>query len=1027
MLKRFRPAALLAMLVTMVMLGATYAYWKAEQKKFSSRRELAFANTSDQIANNVSQRLSHFEMVLLGVKGFYEGSDFVSQSDYRKYIEALQLNKKLRGQEVVAIALVVPKANVTHHVSDMHRRGVIDYQIKPLGNREEYAPISLIEPYIGSNLNAMGFDLNSNPAIKPALMTSRDTGAMAVTDKLTLVQDAGKDVPAVVMYVPIYNAGKPIRTLEERRKAIMGWVSGPFRIRDLMMGLANELDSDIQVEVYDSEIISAANKLYSNENTSNIASNKPSLHATLPLDVGGKRWTLSMRTLPAFNARFSSEKASLIAVGGIIFSFLLGYLIWLLGSSRERAIELAHDMTQELREAQSDLEATLNAMPDVLFELGLDGRYYKLRTSRLSLLAAPPETIIGKLIADILPAQATAICLAALQEANEAGFSSGRQIEISLGQEQRWFELSIARKDSQSDDPRFIMISRDITERKQAETELRIAAIAFESKVAMLVTDSNKSILRVNKAFTDISGYTAEEVHGQTPRILKSDRHDDAFYAAMWNSVNNTGGWEGEIWNRRKNGQVYPEHIVISTVTNTDGIVTNYVASLNDVTQEKAAADKIKNLAFFDTLTKLPNRRLMHDRLSQSLVNSTRSGQHGALLLLDLDNFKTLNDTLGHDVGDLLLQQVAARLTSSVRDCDTVCRVGGDEFIVLLEGLSHEAIEAAVQARDMAEKIIISLNKPYQLNNYAHHSTPSIGATMFNGNEKTTEELLKQTDIAMYQAKIEGRNTLRFFDSQMQKDINYRADLENELRKAISQNQFQLHYQIQIGSSGHALGAEALIRWQHPERGMISPFDFIPLAEETGLILPIGQWVLDTACAQLKSWQQNPLTHNLVLAVNVSAKQFFQVDFVEQVQATLQRHDVDPTRLKLELTESMLVDNINDIIGKMNALSKTGVRFSLDDFGTGYSSLQYLKMLPLNQLKIDQSFVRDIVTDSSDRAIVRTIITMAHSLDINVIAEGVETEEQRQYLLDNGCTHYQGYLFSKPIPIDAFEALIRKT
>lgn len=297
---------------------------------------------------------------------------------------------------------------------------------------------------------------------------------------------------------------------------------------------------------------------------------------------------------------------------------------------------------------------------------------------------------------------------------------------------------------------------------------------------------------------------------------------------------------------------------------------------------------------------------------------------------------------------------------------------------------------------------------------------------MFNGHELVTDELLKQADIAMYQAKSEGRNALRFFDPMMQEAIAVRADLEKELRKAIEKNHFQLHYQIQVGSTGQALGAEALIRWQHPERGMISPLNFIPLAEETGLILPIGQWVLDTACAQLKKWQQNPLTKDLVLAVNVSAKQFLQEGFVVQLMETVNRHYINPSLLKIELTESILVERINDVIIKMNALRKIGIRFSLDDFGTGYSSLQYLKMLPLNQLKIDQSFVRDIATDSSDRAIVRTIITMALSLDINVIAEGVETAEQRQFLLDNGCTHYQGYLFSKPVPIEEFEVLLRK-
>jgi diguanylate cyclase (GGDEF)-like protein/PAS domain S-box-containing protein len=569
-------------------------------------------------------------------------------------------------------------------------------------------------------------------------------------------------------------------------------------------------------------------------------------------------------------------------------------------------------------------------------------------------------------------------------------------------------------------------MKREISTRKNAENELRIAATAFESQEGMIVTDANNRILRVNKAFTSITGYKADDVVGQTPRLMNSDLHDKTFFEEMRENLNQNGSWEGELLNRRKSGEVFPEHITITAVKDTDGIVTNYVESFTDITKHKAASDEIKNLAYYDPLTKLPNRRLLLDRLNQALDSSAISGKRGALLFIDLDHFKTLNDSLGHNEGDILLQQVASRLSSGVRDGDTVARLGGDEFVVLLEDLSEHYIEAAAFTEKIAENILDAFNQPYQLNTNMHHSTPSIGATLFNGHENAKEELLKQADIAMYQAKSDGRNTLRFFDPKVQASISTRVDMERDLRKAIKQNEFQLHYQIQVGSLGQALGAEALIRWLHPERGMIFPLHFIPLAEDTGLILPIGQWVLDTACSQLNRWQQSPLTQNLVISVNVSAKQFFKMDFVEQVEATIQRYEINPACLKLELTESMLVDNISDIIAKMNALSKVGVRFSLDDFGTGYSSLQYLKKLPLNQLKIDRSFVRDIAEDSSDRAIVRTIITMANSLEINVIAEGVETIEQRQFLLDNGCTNYQGYLYGKPVPIDEFEALLKK-
>ncbi len=422
-------------------------------------------------------------------------------------------------------------------------------------------------------------------------------------------------------------------------------------------------------------------------------------------------------------------------------------------------------------------------------------------------------------------------------------------------------------------------------------------------------------------------------------------------------------------------------------------------------------------------LTGLPNRRLLRDRLKSALASSHRSGRKGALLFIDMDNFKTLNDTLGHDMGDLLLQQVAQRLESCVREGDTVARLGGDEFVVMLEDLSEQALEAAAQTEVIGNKILATLNQPYQLVTHDYHSTPSIGATLFNGHEQSIDELLKQADIAMYHAKNSGRNALRFFDPQMQDSINARVALETDLRHALAENQFQLFYQPQVYQNRQIIGAEVLIRWQHPLRGLVSPSDFIPLAEETGLIMPIGQWVLETACAQIKIWESSIHTEHLQLAVNVSARQFRQSDFVEQVSEILQRNVINPDKLKLELTESLVLDDIDDAVNKMNALRKIGVRFSMDDFGTGYSSLAYLTKLPLDQLKIDQSFVRNIGVKPTDAVIVQTIIGMAKNLGMEVIAEGVETEAQRLFLEQHDCQVCQGYLFSKPVTIEQFETL----
>ncbi len=566
----------------------------------------------------------------------------------------------------------------------------------------------------------------------------------------------------------------------------------------------------------------------------------------------------------------------------------------------------------------------------------------------------------------------------------------------------------------------------DLSERKQAEAELRIAATAFESQESLMITDTEGVILRVNKAFTESTGYTAGEIVGQTPRLLKSGRHDPEFYRKMWDTLHRTGAWQGEIWDRRKNGEIYPKWLSISAVKGDDGVVTHYVGSHIDITERKATEEKILHLAFYDHLTNLPNRLLLMDRLKQALASSARSNHRGSLLFIDLDNFKNLNDTLGHDMGDMLLKQVTQRLGSCIREGDTVARLGGDEFMVMLVDLSAQPMDAAAETEAVGEKILAALNQPFQLGSYVHRCTASVGATLFSDHQQATDELMKQADIAMYQAKKAGRNTLRFFDPKMQENISARVTLEDELRRAIERQQFQLHYQIQVDRDLRPFGAEALIRWLHPERGTISPVQFIPLAEETGLILPIGLWVLETACAQIRAWGQDARTRELTLAVNVSARQFRQADFVAQVRAAVQRHAIKPRLLKLELTESLLQENIEETIAIMNALSDTGVQFSLDDFGTGYSSLQYLKRLPLDQLKIDQSFVRDLASNSSDIAVVRATIAMARSLELDVIAEGVETEEQRHLLLKNGCTYYQGYLFGRPVPIEQFEASLRQ-
>ncbi|ADE11899.1 EAL domain-containing protein [Sideroxydans lithotrophicus] len=529
----------------------------------------------------------------------------------------------------------------------------------------------------------------------------------------------------------------------------------------------------------------------------------------------------------------------------------------------------------------------------------------------------------------------------------------------------------------------------------------------------------------VSNRSVDVKGYVPDELLGHTPMEFMPVEDIPHVREIVNRAIASNTSFKLQHRDITKSGTLLWEEVNGVPFFDEHGELMGLRGTGMNITDRKRAEEEIKSLAFYDPLTHLPNRRLLVDRLQHALASSTRSGREGALLFIDLDNFKTLNDTLGHDIGDLLLQQVALRLASCVREGDTVARLGGDEFVVMLEELSEQTLEAAAQTESIGEKILLTLNQPYLLAAHEYRNSPSIGATLFGNKPQSIEELLKQADIAMYQAKKAGRNTLRFFDPQMQETVIARALLERELSKALENDQFQLYYQIQMTDLNEPFGAEALIRWIHPERGLIPPNHFIPLAEEVGLILPIGLWVLDTACNQIKIWEKNASTRELVLAVNVSARSFFQDDFVTQIQTVLQRHAINPKRLKLEITESMMLNSIEQTIEKMNALKKLGVQFAMDDFGTGYSSLQYLKRLPLDQLKIDQSFVRDIATDSSDKAIVTTIVAMAHSLNLDVIAEGVETEQQRQLLIESGCSQYQGYLFGKPAPIRQFEESLK--
>jgi diguanylate cyclase (GGDEF)-like protein/PAS domain S-box-containing protein len=580
-------------------------------------------------------------------------------------------------------------------------------------------------------------------------------------------------------------------------------------------------------------------------------------------------------------------------------------------------------------------------------------------------------------------------------------------------------------------------VVQDVTDERRAAEQLR-EQLLFIQRIASRIPgfiyqyrlhlDGVTSVQYISDAVRDFMGVEPHEVtadHGVLSNwVLAEDLQ--ALRRSALQSVRKLVPWQCEYRVRMPDGSIRWHMTNAIPHREADGSVISHGFTM-DITDRKRAEQEIERLAFYDALTGLPNRRLLLDRLQRSLAACQRSKNLGALLFIDLDNFKDLNDTLGHDMGDQLLSQVATRLVGSVREADTVARFGGDEFVVMLDNLNPELAEAAAQAETVAEKLLASLNLPFALGGQQHYSTPSIGITLFGDERLSVDELLKRADLAMYQAKAAGRNTQRFFDPDMQAAVNARSNLEADLRQGLARNELLVHYQPVVDHQARLVGAEALVRWRHPQRGMISPGDFIPLAEQTGLILPLGQYVLETACRQLHRWSQSPTTAHLSISVNVSARQFRQPGFVAEVLGTLKDCQAKPRLLKLELTESLLLGDIEDTIVRMEQLKSEGVGFALDDFGTGYSSLSYLKRLPLDQIKIDQSFVRDVLSDPNDAAIVRTILALAKSLDLQVVAEGVETTGQLGFLRLHGCEGFQGYLFGRPVPVEEIDAMLDPT
>jgi diguanylate cyclase (GGDEF)-like protein/PAS domain S-box-containing protein len=685
-------------------------------------------------------------------------------------------------------------------------------------------------------------------------------------------------------------------------------------------------------------------------------------------------------------------------------------------------------MVEALRHSEAQLSTLIQALPDAVFLKDGEGRWQVVNNVGLQLFRLTGDEWPGKDSRQIaarrpdLAAEMTECQLsdrAAWQ--NRSLTRSEERIVDAEGRERHWEFVKLPMFNADGSRRSLVVVARDLTEQRRVEENLRLAAQVFEnSGEAIMIMDAHSRVVSVNRAFSDMTGYLPTEVQGQKPAMLISDLHDDEFYQRMWHSLGETGYWQGELWSRRRNGEVYPEWLGISTLRGPDGAVTHYVAISTDISERKASEARIEFLAHHDPLTDLPNRLLLRDRLERAIVQGERTGTRVALLFIDLDRFKTVNDSLGHPVGDRLLREAAQRLRECVRDMDTVSRQGGDEFLIVLTDLKDSDAVTRV-----AEQILAALSVPFSLDGHDVAISCSVGVAVCPEDGRDFDELLKKSDIAMYHAKEAGRNAFRYYTERMNIDALERLDLQNRLRRGLEQGEFLLHYQPVVDlATQRIVGAEALVRWNSQDGGLVMPGRFIAVAEECGLIVPLGDWVLQEACRQLRRWHD--AGHGqLFLAVNLSAIQFRRGSVEESVIRALRDAGADPGSLELELTESILLQGAEQVLATVRQLKSLGVKLSIDDFGTGYSSLAYLKRFAVDKLKIDQSFVSNLPADADNAAIVGAVVQMAKSLNLQVLAEGVENEPAVEHLRSLRCDFAQGYHFGRPMPADDFSQLIR--
>ena len=996
--------------------------------------EARFTQETRAFSDALSQRIAGHTEVVNGLRGLFTANPRLSRLDFERAASEMEVGQRYPGVRNLSFTRWVPgpereayEARVRADTS-LSPEGLPQFKIHPPGERPEYFVAEYLWPMFG-NEGVLGLDISAQPTNLAAMRYSRDSGQTVVSAPFDLLQESSHRA-GIVIRVPVFD---PTAGTAEQR--FVGAVASTLRVYDLVQGLGSQ--------GYLNGIAVAMDDLGPVRPNSGDNAVRPLLEQTAPglpgarplvrvLAVHDRRWQLTFYPTRSFLTPSETRLPWLAGLAAALVSLLLASTVALLVRQRTLALVRAQLSDKARRESEDRFRALFNqATVGVAQVDSATGQFVRVNQRYADILGYSPQELVGMTFQSLTHPDDLAADLAhfrRLQSGDVPEYRLEKRYIHKDGHEV-WGDATVSSMWASGSAPGYhIAVVQDITARKRMEENLRaneqrLRSILERLPMGLCLVQDDGLISFRNARYVQICGYTQEEVPDTSTwwqRAYPDATEREAIRQRLLATLHQGIIPLAEYTIRCADGKYKPVEISGFFVEG------GRLITMQDLSERKAAEEEINQLAYYDPLTRLPNRRLLMDRLQQALAASARHHRSGALLMLDLDNFKTVNETRGHDRGDALLLQVAHRLRSCVHEDDTVARQGGDEFVVVLEDLGDGPEEAAARAEDVGQRILGMLREPYQIDGDAHHSSLSMGVTIYSGTRETVDELLKRADLALYQAKNAGRDTLRFYDPQMQAVVSARATLELDMRVGLAQGQFELYYQPQI-DHGRIIGAEALLRWRHPRDGFISPAHFIPLAEETGLILPLGEWVLQAACRRLAAWAQQPDLATLSLAVNVSPRQFHQTGFVAQVLAALAGAGADGHQLKLEMTEGLLLQDVEDTIDKMGQLRGYGVGFSLDDFGTGYSSLSYLKRLPLDQLKIDQSFVRDVLTDPNDAAIARTVVALGTSLGLRVIAEGVETEAQREFLERHHCHAWQGYLFSPPVAVAEFEALVRRT